>query len=112
VASSSPRDWVTGLLTGAGYLDRFEVIACGDEAAAVKPDPAVYALALRRLGLPASACVAVEDAPHGVTAAQAAGLRCLAIPGPHAPPSRFGAADLVLSSAAGTSLADALAALA
>jgi beta-phosphoglucomutase-like phosphatase (HAD superfamily) len=43
--------------------------------------------------------MAVEDSPHGVAAARAAGMRCVAIPIPHADPSRF-AADVVLRTAA------------
>jgi HAD superfamily hydrolase (TIGR01509 family) len=108
VASSSPRAWVSGLLASAGYLDRFEVMACGDEVASAKPDPAVYLLALRRLRLPADRAIAIEDAPHGVAAAQSAGMRCVAVPGEHATADRFGAADVVLASAAGVSLADVL----
>jgi HAD superfamily hydrolase (TIGR01509 family) len=104
VASSSPGDWVRGHLSRAGVLPRFEVLACGDEVAHAKPDPAVYALALRRLGLPAASAVAVEDTPHGVAAAAAAGLRCIAIPNPHADPARFGAADALLASAADAAL--------
>jgi HAD superfamily hydrolase (TIGR01509 family) len=107
VASSSPRAWVLGLLR-AEHLDQFEVIACGDEVIGPKPDPAVYLLALQRLALPAPSAVAVEDAAHGVTAAKGAGLRCVAIPGPHSDATRFGAADLVLASAAEADLADVL----
>jgi putative hydrolase of the HAD superfamily len=51
----------------------------------------------------------VEDSQHGVGAARAAGLRCIAIPNPHADPARFGAADLLLASAAQLPLAGALA---
>lgn len=108
VASSSPRAWVRGHLSRIGVLTRFEILACGDEVTAPKPDPAVYLLALRRLGLPAAAAVAVEDTPHGVAAARAAGLCCIAIPNPHADPARFGAAGLVLRSAASTGLSLAL----
>jgi HAD superfamily hydrolase (TIGR01509 family) len=104
VASSSPGEWVRGHLNRVGVLTRFEVLACGDEAPLPKPDPGVYVLALRRLGLPAAAAVAVEDTPHGVAAAQSAGLRCIAIPNRHADLGRFGAADLVLRSAADTDL--------
>lgn len=111
VASSSPRAWVRGLLSRLGYLDEFEVIACGDEVAAPKPDPAVYSLALARLGLAAGHAVAIEDAAHGVAAAHRAGLRCVAIPGKHADIRRFGAAELVLRSAAELDLADVLGAL-
>jgi HAD superfamily hydrolase (TIGR01509 family) len=108
IASSSPGTWVRGLLARTGQLDKFEVVACGDEVSGPKPDPAVYTLALERLGLAGRHAVAIEDAPHGVTAAQRAGLRCVAIPGKHADAWRFAAADLVLASAAQLDLAGAL----
>lgn len=44
-----------------------------------KPAPDGYLAGLQRLGLPASACVAVEDAPRGLRAAQAAGLECIIV---------------------------------
>ena len=37
VASSSPAHWVRGNLERAGFVDRIEVFACGDEVAAGKP---------------------------------------------------------------------------
>ncbi|WP_203790128.1 HAD family hydrolase [Paractinoplanes rishiriensis] len=100
VASSSASGHVSSMLRQAGLLARFEVLATGDEVAAHKPDPAVYLLALQRLGLPAGQAVAFEDTAHGVAAARAAGLRCVAVPNPHADHARFGAADLVVASAA------------
>ncbi|HKN99235.1 MAG TPA: HAD-IA family hydrolase, partial [Pseudonocardiaceae bacterium] len=101
---SSPRVWVTRLLGTAGCLDHFETLACGDEVAAAKPDPAGYALAMARLAVPAADALAFEDSPHGVTAATAAGLRCVAIPNRFTDPSRYGHADLLLSSAADRTL--------
>jgi HAD superfamily hydrolase (TIGR01509 family) len=112
VASSSPLPHVDALLTQAGLRSRFEVLATGEEVAAHKPDPAVYLLALERLGLPVAQAVAFEDTVHGVQAAQAAGLRCVAVPNPHADHTRFHAADLLLSSAAQLSLDAVLARLA
>ena len=100
VATSSPRAWASRHLAGSGSLAAFEFLAGGDEVARPKPDPGVYLLALERLGLPADQVLAVEDSPHGVAAARAAGVRCVAIPNPHADVARFAAADLVLSSAA------------
>lgn len=44
-----------------------------------KPDPAVYLLALRQLGVDAAAAVAVEDAASGVRSAVAAGIPVLGI---------------------------------
>ncbi|AEV86237.1 phosphatase [Actinoplanes sp. SE50] len=112
VASSSAGAWVRTNLARTGDLPRFEVLACGDEVPADKPDPAVYHLALHRLGLTADRAVAFEDSPHGVTAARAAGLRCVAIPNPHTPHARYRHADTLLPSAATTILSEVLARLA
>lgn len=104
VASSSPSTHVGMMLDRAGLRARFEVLATGEEVATHKPDPAVYLLALDRLGLQAQEAIAFEDTAHGVTAAHAAGLRCVAVPNPHADHTRLAAADLLLPSAADLSL--------
>ena len=111
VASSSPANWVRPLLASIKKDDCFSAIACGDDVALPKPSPEVYLLALDRLGVSAAEAVAVEDSPHGVTAARAAGLRCIAIPNPHAAADAFDAADLVLGSAADHTLTQAVASL-
>lgn len=108
IASSSSRRWVRGLLEGIGRDHEFAVLACGDEVPSAKPEPDVYLLALSRLGLTAAQAVAVEDSAHGVAAAKAAGLPCIAIPNTHVGPGRFDSADLVLASAAELSLDQAL----
>ena len=112
VASSSAVGHVGGMLARSGLLSRFEVLATGDEVTAHKPDPAVYLLALDRLGLPAQEAIAFEDTAHGVAAAQAAGLSCVAVPNPHADHGRFTTADLLLPSAADRPLDAVLAAIA
>ena len=108
VASSSSLEWVTTHLGRTGVLGRFEVLAGGDEVGLHKPAPDVYRLALDRLSLSGAAAVAVEDTAHGVAAAQAAGMRCIAIPNPFVTLERVRDADLVLSSATQLPLADAL----
>ena len=108
VASSSSLEWVTTHLGRTGVLGRFEVLAGGDEVGLHKPAPDVYRLALDRLSLSGAAAVAVEDTAHGVAAAQAAGMRCIAIPNPFVTHERVRGADLVLSSARQLGLADAL----
>jgi beta-phosphoglucomutase-like phosphatase (HAD superfamily) len=51
-----------------------EVIICGEDVAAKKPDPEAYLLALKRLGMAATECCAIEDSRNGLLAARAAGL--------------------------------------
>jgi len=99
IASSSPRPWVQGHLERVGAVSLFDLVVTGDEVATLKPDPAIYQLALRRLGVPGDRAIAVEDTPHGVAAAQAAGLFAVAVPNPFVAPGKVAAADLVLGSA-------------
>ena len=83
VATTTSRPNVDALCRccfGAEAEDLFDAIAAGDEVRAKKPAPDVYLLALDRLGLPAAACVALEDSAMGVASATAAGLRCVAAP--------------------------------
>lgn len=72
----------------------FDVIAAGDEVAAKKPAPDVYELALARLGLPASATIALEDSRNGLLSAQAAGIFCVLSPGDYTREEDFSAADM------------------
>lgn len=100
VASSSKRWWVQGHLERLGIFESFDAVATGDEVEHTKPDPAVYSLAVGRLGVPAAACLALEDSPNGIRAAQAAGLRCVAVPNDVSRNLDVSAADLVLDSLA------------
>jgi beta-phosphoglucomutase-like phosphatase (HAD superfamily) len=62
---------------GAHY---FDVAVCGDEVSVNKPHPESYLTAARLLGVAPADCVAVEDSPTGIAAAEAAGCAVLAVP--------------------------------
>jgi HAD superfamily hydrolase (TIGR01509 family) len=77
IATTTTPENVTTLLDASlapGSADWFEVIGAGDVVPAKKPAPDIYFWVLERLGLPASACLAVEDSANGLRAALAAGL--------------------------------------
>ncbi len=76
----------------------FDVIAAGDEVAAKKPAPDVYLLALQRLGLPATAAIALEDSLNGLRSAKAAGLTCIVSPGDYTREEDLTAADQLIDS--------------
>lgn len=107
VASGAQRWWVEGHLARLGLFEAFSVIATGDEVPHSKPDPAVYLLALSRLGVAPEAAIAFEDSRFGVAAARAAGLRCIAVPNDMTRHLDLSAADAVLGSLAEVDL-DAL----
>ena len=62
-----------------------------------KPAPALFLHAAASVGSGAHSCVVLEDAPNGVEAARAAGMRCIALTTTFAAPLLAGA-DLVVSS--------------
>jgi HAD superfamily hydrolase (TIGR01509 family) len=79
VASTSAEESVRAVLkhaVGAAGAARFAVFA-GDVVAAKKPDPAIYKLALARLGIGPEDAIVIEDSRNGLLAAVAAGLRCV-----------------------------------
>ena len=58
-------------------LSVFAAIASGDEVERSKPEPDIFLLAARRLGVAPADCTVVEDAPSGVLAARRAGCRVI-----------------------------------
>lgn len=82
VATTTSRANVLALLdgaTGGAGHDWFEVLACGEDSPAKKPDPGVYLAVLRAMALPAAACLAIEDSLNGIRAATAAGIPVVAV---------------------------------
>ena len=57
----------------------FEVVISHDSGVPLKPHPAPYATAATQLSVAPQCCLAIENAPAGVTSSRAAGLRCFAI---------------------------------
>ncbi len=111
VASSSPTEWVVPHLTSLGLYDRFGYISCADPGTPGKPDPTVYRHACAWLDVPPSRSIAVEDSAAGTAAAIAAGMRCVAVPGPMTAGMDFGHAHVRAGSLADVDLETQLAQL-
>jgi HAD superfamily hydrolase (TIGR01509 family) len=79
VATSAPPENVVHTLRELGLTNRLGLIVRSDEVPRGKPWPDVFLAAARRLGVPPGECVAFEDAPVGVAAAAAAGMRTVAL---------------------------------
>jgi HAD superfamily hydrolase (TIGR01509 family) len=77
IATTTSRPNVDALLARTFGHNPFDVIVAGDEVPAKKPAPDVYLEALRRLGLSAAACLAIEDTEQGLRSANAAAIPCL-----------------------------------
>jgi beta-phosphoglucomutase-like phosphatase (HAD superfamily) len=79
IASGALRAEIELMLRGAGLLDRFRFIVSSGETEHTKPAPDPYLRAAELHGVPAAACVAIEDSHWGLQSARAAGMRTIAI---------------------------------
>lgn len=80
IASSSPWEWVEPHLDRLGLTSRFACIVCSSTAIPPKPAPDSYLAACNLMEAEPRLSVAVEDSPHGIRAAVAAGLFVVAVP--------------------------------
>ncbi len=112
IASSSRHEWIEGHLRRLGLLKAFQVISCSDDTGRGKPDPAVYLLALQRLGIRAAEAVAIEDSPNGALAASRAGVACLVVPNAVTANFEFPPVRAMRQSLEGVTLAEIVALLA
>jgi beta-phosphoglucomutase len=91
VASASKN--APEVLERIGLSGRFAVTVDGNDLTRSKPDPEIFLLAAQRLGLAPPRCAVVEDAPAGIAAARAAGMRAIGIGDPGA----LAGADVVVA---------------
>jgi HAD superfamily hydrolase (TIGR01509 family) len=99
LASSSSFEIIDTVLAAMDLTGEFELTHSAENEVHGKPSPDVYLSTLRLLGVDAVNVVAIEDSRNGITAAQAAGIRCIGIPDTHAEDlTQFAHADVVLGS--------------
>jgi len=72
------------------------VMICAEDISRGKPDPEGYLAAAKGLGFSPADCVVIEDAPPGIDAAKAAGMRAVAVATTY-PAERLMGADLVVA---------------
>lgn len=84
-------------LLGPERKEKFSVILAGDVVSKKKPDPEIYNLAKKHLGLAPEECVVIEDSRNGLIAAKEAGMKCVVTISSYTGNEDFTEADKVVS---------------
>jgi len=82
IATGGSRYVIEKTLQAVGVSDWFDEVVTADEVKIGKPAPDVFLLAAKMLGVSPVKCLALEDAPAGIMAAQCAGMSVVAVPSP------------------------------
>ncbi len=72
--SSSHRIYIEKALRDCKIDDCFELIVTGHDFTQSKPNPEIYLMAMKKMGLDASECLVIEDSPYGIQAGKNAGI--------------------------------------
>lgn len=105
LASNSEHSWVDPHLQRLELFERFDFIACREDAPSPKPEPDLYRLVLQRFGLRGHQAIAFEDSHTGSLAAKRANLHVVVVPNESTAHHDFAHADLHVPSLAEVTLA-------
>ena len=84
IGSSTHRLNITASLEILGLAGFFTAIVSAEDVRSGKPDPEVFLLAAGKINRAPSRCVVFEDAPMGIDAALAGGMKAVGVAGTHA----------------------------
>ena len=74
LVTNAPEENVEVIMLALGLREFFDTVVLADEVEAVKPHPAPYKAALRKLGVAAGEALAFEDSVSGISSSVAAGF--------------------------------------
>jgi HAD superfamily hydrolase (TIGR01509 family) len=79
IVSSAPVENIAFMLRGLGLDTLFATTVSRWDVPNGKPAPDIFLRAAEKLAVPPRQCLVLEDAPAGVQAAHAGGMRCIAL---------------------------------
>lgn len=98
IASSSMTDEIEQIVNSLKINQYIDRIFSASQVEHGKPAPDLFLFATKEMGFDPSECLVLEDAPSGINAAKAAGMKSFAIPSRETKGQDFSNATKVLSS--------------
>ena len=95
--SSHPKD-AHAVLKALDFEDFFCCMATKGSVELIKPYPDIFLYVAKEMNTLPENCLVIEDAEKGILAANAAGMKSIAVPNRHTMSNDFSKADLVVNS--------------
>ncbi|OHB80727.1 MAG: hypothetical protein A2Z25_02885 [Planctomycetes bacterium RBG_16_55_9] len=95
--SSYPKD-ACAVLDALAFADFFSCVVTKGDVERIKPYPDLFLYVADEMNAPVEECLVIEDAEKGILAADAAGMKSIAVPNEHTASNDFSKATLVLDS--------------
>ena len=95
IGSSTPRENIECVIDALRLRDFFRAVVAGQDVAHGKPNPEVFLLGAKKLGVLPARCVVFEDAHVGLEAARAGGMKVVGVATTH-PAESLSDADCVV----------------
>jgi len=96
VASSSSHKLIDIIINRLNIRSFFDDFVSGADVVNSKPDPEIFLLTAKRLGVKPENCLVIEDSSHGVKAAKDAGMKCIGFYGSNTYLQDISAADKLI----------------
>ncbi len=98
LATSSYSKDACAVLKALDFEDFFCCVATKGSVERVKPYPDIFLYVAKEMNILPEYCLVIEDAEKGILAADAAGMKSIAVPNRHTMSNDFSKADLVVNS--------------
>ncbi len=77
VATGSRRRQAELVLEQIGLAHLFDAVVCAEDCSTHKPEPEIYLIAAKALGVEPGLCLVYEDTDPGIEGASRAGMACI-----------------------------------
>ncbi len=96
LATSTKAEIEKKVLEKINYSNVFDAEITFNDVTKKKPDPEIYILCAKKLGVKTHECLVFEDSAAGVDAAKNAGMKCIAVPNSYSACQDFSRADCIV----------------
>jgi len=95
VCTGAQQEFLEIVVDRLGIREKFNLLQSSDEIQKGKPEPEIYLVCCRRLGLEPRECIVLEDSSNGALAAKRAGCYTIAVPSEYSRNQDFSFVDFI-----------------